>query len=67
MLEDYILAHHDDAEFQKVPALGRHYSLQWAQEELMKEQEEASTRRIKKRKSGCSEVASMLRRCQRKT
>ena len=30
----------DDGEYYKVPALGKHYSLRWAQEDLQAEQKE---------------------------
>ncbi|XP_063235209.1 transcriptional adapter 3-B isoform X2 [Bacillus rossius redtenbacheri] len=43
LLDELIQEHDQDAEYQKVPPLGRHYSLRWAQEDLLEEQEAASS------------------------
>lgn len=34
LLDELIYEHDNDTEYQKVPVLGRHYSLRWAQEDL---------------------------------
>ncbi|KAG1667391.1 Transcriptional adapter 3-A [Nymphon striatum] len=39
-LEELITQHEDDADYHKIPALGKHYSLKWAQEDLLEEQKE---------------------------
>ena len=33
-------SHEDDAEYHKVPGLGKHYSQKWAQEDMIEEQRE---------------------------
>lgn len=41
-VEELIAAHHDDEEYLKIPPLGRHYSLRWAEDDLHQEQREGS-------------------------
>ncbi|XP_013403750.1 transcriptional adapter 3 [Lingula anatina] len=40
VLEQILQSHEDDAEYYKVPTLGKHYSQKWAQEDLIEEQKE---------------------------
>lgn len=40
VLEDILRSHEDDADYQKVPSLGKHYSIKWAQEDMLEEQRE---------------------------
>ncbi|XP_033112773.1 transcriptional adapter 3-A-like isoform X2 [Anneissia japonica] len=70
-LDELIQAHENDAEYFKVPPLGRHYSTRWAQEDLLEEQKEGG--RIGEKKKGLSgnsaasqgkEVKSMLKRAE---
>ncbi|MCL4139501.1 UNVERIFIED_CONTAM: hypothetical protein GTU68_021530, partial [Idotea baltica] len=42
MLDDLLNGQNDDAEYMKVPPLGRHYTLRWAQEDLLDEQKESA-------------------------
>ncbi|KAJ9584598.1 hypothetical protein L9F63_021068 [Diploptera punctata] len=48
LIDELIAEHENDAEYQKVPPLGRHYSLRWAQEDL-EEHSESSTNKLKMR------------------
>lgn len=40
LLEELLKSHEDDADYYKIPPLGRHYSEKWAQEDLLEEQKE---------------------------
>ena len=40
VLEDLMRSHEDEAEYHKVPSLGKHYSQKWAAEDLLEEQKE---------------------------
>lgn len=40
VLEEILRTHEDDAEYYKVPSLGKHFSQRWAQEDLLEEQRE---------------------------
>lgn len=42
MLEELVRTREDDAEYYRIPALGRHYAHRWAQEDLLEEQNEGS-------------------------
>lgn len=48
LLDELLCEHENDAEYQKVPVLGRHYSLRWAQEDL-EEHPDANTSKTKLR------------------
>ncbi|KAF2353136.1 Histone acetyltransferases subunit 3 [Trinorchestia longiramus] len=41
-LEDLIASHNDDPDIYKTQALGKHYTLRWAQEDFMDEQKESN-------------------------
>lgn len=41
-VEELIAGHNDDEEYLKVPPLGRHYTLRWAEDDLLQEQREGS-------------------------
>ncbi|XP_023242315.1 transcriptional adapter 3-B-like [Centruroides sculpturatus] len=57
VLEDLIKSHDDDADYYKIPALGKHYSLKWAQEDLLEEQKEGA--KINERRRGLSNNSSL--------
>jgi transcriptional adapter 3 len=57
-LEELINGHNDDDEFLKIPPLGRHYSLRWAEDDLMQEQREGSRFGNEKKKVTSSAVAN---------
>ena len=61
LLEDLINDHEID-EFQKIPPLGKHYSLKWAQEDLMEEQEAGNQNKVK---GNISDANSMLKRAEK--
>uniref|UniRef100_UPI00358FDC7B transcriptional adapter 3 n=1 Tax=Myxine glutinosa TaxID=7769 RepID=UPI00358FDC7B len=65
-LEEILNSTEDDSEYYKVPPLGRHYSLRWAQEDLQEEHKEGSRTAAVGSKKGVqgnpAEVESMLRR-----
>ncbi|TTB85608.1 Transcriptional adapter 3 [Bagarius yarrelli] len=42
VLEDLLKPPEDEAEYYKIPALGKHYSQRWAQEDLLEEQREGA-------------------------
>uniref|UniRef100_T1J1J5 Rho GTPase-activating protein 190 n=1 Tax=Strigamia maritima TaxID=126957 RepID=T1J1J5_STRMM len=56
-LEDLIKIHDDDSEYQKIPALGKHYSIKWAQEDMLEEQKEGS--KIGDKRRGLSNSSSL--------
>ena len=41
-LDELIRQHEDNADYYKVPSLGKHFSEKWAQEDLLDEQKEGS-------------------------
>ncbi|XP_076371072.1 transcriptional adaptor 3 isoform X2 [Tachypleus tridentatus] len=49
VLEDLIKTHEEDAEYYKIPTLGKHYSLKWAQEDMVEEQKEGAKTNDKRR------------------
>lgn len=57
VLEDLIKAHDDDAEYQKIPPLGKHYSYKWAREDFLEEQKEGS--KPNERRRGLSNNSSL--------
>jgi len=57
-LEELINGHNDDDEFLKIPPLGRHYSLRWAEDDLMQEQREGSRIGEKKKVTATTAVAN---------
>jgi len=57
LVDDLIAAHHDDDEYLKIPPLGRHYTLRWAEDDLHQEQRESS-RFGEKKKSTSSSVSA---------
>lgn len=61
LLEDLINDHEID-EFQKIPPLGKHYSLKWAQEDLMEEQEAGNQNKVK---GNISDANSILKRAEK--
>ena len=46
VLEDVLRSHEDDADYYKIPSLGKHYSQRWAQEDILEEQREGKHDRI---------------------
>ncbi|KAL6267034.1 hypothetical protein P5V15_000110 [Pogonomyrmex californicus] len=49
LLEELIATHGDISEFKKIPPLGRHYSLMWAHNDLLQEEDAANPNREKKK------------------
>lgn len=49
LLEDLIKSHEEDSEYYKIPGLGKHYSIKWAQEDLLEEQKEGAKVNEKRR------------------
>lgn len=49
LLDELITTHSDISEFKKIPPLGRHYSLMWAHNDLLQEEEAANPSREKKK------------------
>ena len=49
LLEELIATHGDISEFKKVPSLGRHYSLLWAHNDLLQEEDASNSNRDKKK------------------
>lgn len=49
LLEELIVTHGDTNEFKKIPPLGRHYSLMWAHNDLLQEEDAANPSREKKK------------------
>lgn len=56
LLEELIAKHGDIGEFKKIPPLGRHYSLTWAHNELMQEEDAGNPNRDKKKRSDLSSL-----------
>ncbi|XP_014488075.1 PREDICTED: transcriptional adapter 3-A [Dinoponera quadriceps] len=49
LLEELIVTHGDTSDFKKIPQLGRHYSLMWAHNDLLQEEDAANPSREKKK------------------
>lgn len=49
LLEELIATHSDISDFKKVPPLGRHYSLMWAHNDLLQEEDAANSNREKRK------------------
>ncbi|GAA6092651.1 transcriptional adapter 3 [Tachysurus ichikawai] len=49
VLEELLKPPEDEAEYYKIPALGKHYSQRWAQEDLLEEQREGARANDKKK------------------
>jgi len=49
LLEELVTTHGDISEFKKIPSLGRHYSLMWAHNDLLQEEDAANPNREKKK------------------
>ncbi|XP_012231198.1 transcriptional adapter 3-B [Linepithema humile] len=49
LLEELVATHGDISEFKKIPPLGRHYSLMWAHNDLLQEEDAANVNREKKK------------------
>lgn len=49
LLEELIATHSDINEFKKIPSLGHHYSLMWAHNDLLQEEDAANPNREKKK------------------
>lgn len=57
VLDDILKSHDEDADYFKVPALGKHFSIKWAQEDLLEEQKEGS--RLNEKRRGLSNNSSL--------
>lgn len=64
LLEELIASHDDIGEFKKIPPLGRHYSLAWAHNELM--QEEEASNPVKDRKKSKSDISHLMSKVDKK-
>lgn len=62
LLEELIQEHENDSEYYKIPALGRHYSMRWSQEDLMEEQEASSNDSKSKSNGSNAEVNNLLKK-----
>ncbi|XP_046751940.1 transcriptional adapter 3-B [Diprion similis] len=49
LLEELVATHSNQSEFKKIPPLGRHYSLLWAHNDLLQEEDAANPNRDKKK------------------
>jgi len=49
LLEELIATHSDMSDFKKIPPLGRHYSLMWAHNDLLQEEDAANPNREKRK------------------
>lgn len=49
LLEELVTSHGDTSEYKKIPPLGRHYSLMWAHNDLLQEEDAANPSREKKK------------------
>lgn len=49
LLEELVTSHGDTSEYKKIPPLGRHYSLMWAHNDLLQEEDAANPGREKKK------------------
>lgn len=65
LLEELIATHADNQEFKKIPPLGRHYSLAWAHNDLMQEEEAGNINRDKKSKR--SDISLLMSKAEKKT
>ncbi|XP_001605876.1 transcriptional adapter 3-B [Nasonia vitripennis] len=64
LLEELIAKHSDIGEFKKIPPLGRHYSLMWAHNDLMQEEDAGNPNRDKKK--GRSDISLLLSKAEKK-
>ncbi|XP_028681222.1 transcriptional adapter 3 [Erpetoichthys calabaricus] len=59
VLEELIKPPEDEAEYYKIPPLGKHYSLRWAQEDLLEEQREGARSAADKKKGIVGPLAEL--------
>lgn len=64
LLDELIASHSDISEFKKIPPLGRHYSLLWAHNDLLQEEDASNSNREKKKRS---DVSLLLAKGEKKT
>jgi len=65
LLEELVTTHGDISEFKKIPSLGRHYSLIWAHNDLLQEEDAANPNREKKKNR--TDVSHLLLKSDKKT
>lgn len=65
LLEELISTHGDNGDIKKIPQLGRHYSLLWAHNDLLQEEEAANPSRDKKKNR--SDVSLLVSKGDKKT
>lgn len=65
LLEELITTHSDISDFKKIPALGRHYSYQWAQNDLLQEEEASNINKEKKKSK--TDISSLMNKVEKKT
>ncbi|XP_020290966.1 transcriptional adapter 3-B [Pseudomyrmex gracilis] len=66
LLEELIATHSDISEFKKIPPLGRHYSLMWAHNDLLQEEDAANPNREKK-KGRNTDITNLITKSEKKT
>ena len=64
LLEELIATHGDISEFKKIPPLGRHYSLLWAHNDLLQEEDASNSNREKKKSR--SDVSLLMAKADKK-
>ena len=65
LLEELIANHSDIGEFKKIPPLGRHYSLMWAHNDLMQEEDAGNPNRDKKKSR--SDISLLMAKADKKS
>ncbi|XP_011696496.1 PREDICTED: transcriptional adapter 3-B [Wasmannia auropunctata] len=65
LLEELIATHGDTSEFKKIPSLGRHYSLMWAHNDLLQEEDAANPNRDKKKNR--TDISHLISKSDKKT
>lgn len=65
LLEELIASHGDIGEYKKIPPLGRHYSLTWAHNDLMQEEDAGNSNRDKKKSK--SDISLLMSKGEKKS
>ncbi|EZA55937.1 hypothetical protein DMN91_011231 [Ooceraea biroi] len=65
LLEELVATHGDISEYKKIPPLGRHYSLMWAHNDLLQEEDAANPNREKKKSR--TDVSHLISKSDKKT
>lgn len=62
-IQDLIGSFEKEVEIQKIPPIGRHYTLRWAEEDLMDERDASSVVKIKRKPS--EDVKDIMKRAEK--